>query len=81
MQLQIQEKNTHNDNLKNQMDDLKEKILLIEDSDQNCPLCGTELLNDRREHVKEEFEKNGKTLADAYRSNITIISELETKKL
>jgi len=81
LQLQIQEKNTHNDNLKNQMDDLKEKILLIEDSDQNCPLCGTELLNDRREHVKEEFEKNGKTLADAYRSNITIISELETKKL
>ena len=81
LQLQIQEKNTHNDNLKNQMDDLKEKILLIEDSDQNCPLCGTELLYDRREHVKEEFEKNGKTLADAYRSNITIISELETKKL
>ena len=33
--------------------------------------------------VKEEIKdkKNVKTLADAYRSNITIISELETKKL
>ena len=81
LQLQIQEKNTHNSNLKNQMDDLKEKILLIEDSDQNCPLCGTELLHDRREHVKEEFDKNGKALADAFRTNITIISELEVKKI
>ena len=80
LQLQIQEKNTHNDNLKIQMDDLKDKLLLIEDSDQNCPLCGTELLYDRRQHVKEEFEQNGKTLADAFRTNMKIISDLETKK-
>ena len=80
LQLQIQEKNTHNDNLKNQMDDLKEKILLIEDSDQNCPLCGTELLNDRRTHVKEEFEKNGRALADAFRNNKQIVLDFEIKK-
>ena len=80
LQLQIQEKNTHNDNLKNQMDDLKEKILLIEDSDQNCPLCGTELLNDRRTHVKEEFEKNGRALADAFRNNKQIVTDFEIKK-
>ena len=80
LQLQIQEKNTHNDNLKNQMDDLKEKILLIEDSDQNCPLCGTELLNDRRTHVKDEFEKNGRALADAFRSNKQTVLDFEIKK-
>ena len=80
LQLQIQEKNTHNDNLKNQMDDLKEKILLIEDSDQNCPLCGTELLNDRRTHVKEEFEKNGRALADVFRNNKQIVLDFEIKK-
>ena len=80
LQLQIQEKNTHNDNLKNQMDDLKEKILLIEDSDQNCPLCGTELLNDRRTHVKEEFEKNGRALADSFRNNKQTVLDFEIKK-
>ena len=80
LQLQIQEKNTHNDNLKNQMDDLKEKILLIEDSDQNCPLCGTELLNDRRTHVKEEFAKNGRALADSFRNNKQTVLDFEIKK-
>ena len=62
------------------MDDLKEKILLIEDSDQNCPLCGTELLNDRRTHVKEEFEKNGRALADSFRNNKQTVLDFEIKK-
>ena len=80
LQLQIQDKTTHNSNLKIQMNDLKEKILLLEDSDHNCPLCGTELKEDRRLHVKQEFENNGRALKDAFLSNNEIILNLELKK-
>ncbi len=50
---------------------------MLAQGDARCPLCGTELGEGGREHIKGEYEAQGKLLAKQYRQNSTALKELE----
>jgi exonuclease SbcC len=60
-----------NDQLRAEMDALKEKLdLLVQEAGQaECPLCGQSLSDEHRDELLEEFQAEGKALADTYRAN------------
>ena len=74
-----------NDQLRAEMDALKEKIELLEGEpgQAQCPLCGQALSDEHRDHLVEQFAAEGKALADAHRANTTRRREItaETKRL
>ncbi len=60
-----------NDQLRSEMEALKEKIDLLEGeaAEATCPLCGQALSDEHRNEVVSQFSTQGKALGDAYRSN------------
>ncbi len=60
-----------NDRLKAEMEALKEKLnwLKRESEQAQCPLCGQELSDERRDLLIGRIEAEGKALADAHRAN------------
>lgn len=55
--------------LKNEMDELKEKIDLLGKGDAECPLCRTELGVEGRKRIMASYEAQGKEKGDAFRAN------------
>jgi exonuclease SbcC len=74
---QIASLQTKNEQLKAEMDLLKEKLDLLEEAEARCPLCGTELAAEERDHIKEEYATEGKENGDLYRENTATIQRLE----
>ncbi len=68
---------TMNEQLKAEMDLLKEKLDLLEGAEARCPLCGKELTEESREHIEAEYAVEGKEKGDLYRENKTTIGSLE----
>ena len=60
-----------NDQLRSDMDALKEKIDLLEreTGEAECPLCGQALSDENRDLLLDQFQVEGKTLADTHRAN------------
>jgi exonuclease SbcC len=60
-----------NKQLRTEMDAIKEKLDLLEREvgETLCPLCGQALGDEHRDQLLDQFQTEGKDLADTYRSN------------
>jgi exonuclease SbcC len=60
-----------NDQLRADIDALKEKIDLLEreTGEAECPLCGQALSGENRDQLLDQFQVEGRTLADTHRAN------------
>ena len=67
---------TTNAQLKADMNLLKEKLDLLEEAKATCPLCGTPLATQEREHIRANYATEGKANGDRYRQNLAAIREL-----
>ncbi len=68
---------SQNEQLKAEMDHLKDKLDLLEEAEATCPLCGSELQADEREHIEESYAAEGREKGDLYRENSASIRRLE----
>ncbi|NIN69405.1 MAG: hypothetical protein GTO63_32915 [Anaerolineae bacterium] len=68
---------SQNDQLKADMDLLREKLDLLEDAEATCPLCGAELDVARREQIEGNYESEGKGKGDLFRENLASIEGLK----
>ncbi len=68
-----------NQRLRTEMDDLKGKIDMLKEGDVRCPLCGTDLGEEGKEHISAEYEAQGKSLAERYRLNSATSQSLEPR--
>ena len=60
---------TDNRRLRTEMDALRGKVDMLSEGEAKCPLCGTDLGEDGKEHIQAEYESQGKALAQQYRQN------------
>ena len=66
-----------NQRLRSEMEQLRKKIEMLDESDAKCPLCGTMIEQNAKAHIQAEYESEGKNLANKFRENQTIIDELK----
>ena len=66
-----------NERLKVEMQELREKINMLDQGEAECPLCGTELGVEGRETIIANYEKQGKEKREAFRANEEEGKELE----
>lgn len=72
------EARAENPRLKSEMDELKERIdTLSETEGANCPLCGQPLSPAERLSLMEELGVLGKEMGDKYRANKTLLSQVD----
>ena len=73
--------NVRNKQLRAEMDALRRKldVLVDEAGGAACPLCGQALSDEHREELEEQFEAEGKDLAEDYRANSTRTHEIEAE--
>jgi len=58
-----------NNQLREEMETLKERIDKLQEAKASCPLCGQDLSADHRQRVLEELERDGKYRGEQYRAN------------
>ena len=58
-----------NEALRMEMNDVKEKIALLEQAGAECPLCEQSLTEDHRLQLLEELQNEGRAMGDTYRAN------------
>jgi exonuclease SbcC len=58
------------------MEDLKEKMALLEGADAGCPVCGQPLGDSERQRVLEDYALRGKKLGDQHRANQARIAQI-----
>ena len=69
-----------NEGLHQEMDDIKARMEQLERGQGVCPLCGTELGEDRCENVLADYQAKGKAKGDAYRQNETQTAGLQERE-
>ncbi|MFN2224823.1 MAG: hypothetical protein ACK2UY_00915, partial [Anaerolineae bacterium] len=71
-----------NDQMRAEMETLRTKLNVLqgEAGEAACPLCGQPLGEAHRAELQDEFETEGKALADAHRANTTRGKEIEAEK-
>jgi exonuclease SbcC len=74
---QIASLEVQNEQLRSEMDQLKDKLDLLEDAEATCPLCGSELRTEEREHIEQSYASEGKQKGDFFRENSATIKRLE----
>jgi len=67
---------TRNEQLKEEMVPLKERVDQLQAAQANCPLCGQPLPDEERLHLIDELVAQGKAKGDAWRANKARIEEL-----
>ncbi|HSR31270.1 MAG TPA: SMC family ATPase [Anaerolineae bacterium] len=72
----------HNQQLRAEMDGLREKLDLLEQEagEAQCPLCGQALSGEHRDQLLAEFKTEGTALADRYRVNSTRRQEIDVER-
>ena len=65
-----------NDRLFREMEELRARVDKLEEGDERCPLCGTELGVEGKQHIVAEYEGQGKAYAESYRKNAAALQEL-----
>ncbi|MBI4312087.1 MAG: SMC family ATPase [Chloroflexi bacterium] len=68
-----------NERLMLDMQNLRKKVDMLAQGDARCPLCGTELGVDGRQHIAGEYEAQGKVMAQEHRQNQVRLRELEPR--
>jgi len=66
-----------NAQLRSEMDQLRDKLDLLEDAEATCPLCGSELRAEEREHIEQSYATEGKQKGGLFRENAVTIKRLE----
>lgn len=67
---------TRNEQLKAEMEALKEKVNLLQGAEARCPLCGSELSEADRDRLVAQFRAEGEEKADLHRANQAEIKAL-----
>lgn len=67
----------HNDSLKNNMEETRNKFDLLERGDSVCPLCEQALGAGAKAHLSQEYESQGLDDKKAYEENISVIKKLD----
>ncbi len=73
----LQALQAENQRLRQEMEGLRQKVDMLAEGDARCPLCGTELGEGGREHIRAEYEAQGRLLAHQYRQNEAKLQELK----
>ncbi len=68
---------SQNEQLKTEMDHLRDKLDLLEEAEATCPLCGSELQAEERQHIEESYAAEGREKGDLHRENSASIKRLE----
>ena len=79
IEVQKQTIEAENQRLRTEMDAFKGKIDMLKEGDVRCPLCGTDLGEEGKEHISAEYEAQGKSLAERYRLNSATSQSLEPR--
>ena len=61
------------------MEDTRRKFDLLEQGETLCPLCNQEVGENGAEHLRAEYETQGRTARQLYRSNDSEKRELDSK--
>ena len=69
-----------NDRLRREMEELRAKVDRLEEGDERCPLCGTDLGLEGKQHIVGEYEAQGTALAESYRGNEAGLREVEPQR-
>ena len=69
-----------NQRLLSDMEELREKVDRLEEGDERCPLCGTELGVEGKQHIVAEYETQGKAYAESYREKAVALKKLEPEQ-
>ena len=69
-----------NERLRETMNDTRQKFDLLERGDLNCPLCGKELDEDGREHLRTEYEELGMRSKSEFQKNEDEIASLSQQR-
>ena len=78
----LAEARAENPRLKAEMDELKERIdRLGQTEGANCPLCGQPLSLEERARLIEELTAQGKSLGDRYRANRSLLDSADSNVL
>jgi exonuclease SbcC len=70
----------HNQRLKADMEPLKERLDDLEAAEAVCPLCQQPLSDEHRDHVADEFQRQGEEMGDAYRANLARMREAQVRR-
>jgi len=70
----------HNQQLKADMQPLKERLDELKAAEAVCPLCRQPLSDEHRDRVAGEFHRRGKEMGDAYRANLVRISDIQSRR-
>jgi exonuclease SbcC len=65
-----------NESLRAEMEDLKEKMALLEGADAGCPVCGQPLGDGKRQQVLDDYAQRGKKHGDQHRANQARIAQI-----
>jgi exonuclease SbcC len=77
---QVASLRTHNEQLKAEMEPLKEKVDLLKEAEARCPLCDSELSEADRDRLVAQFTTEGKEKADLHRANQAEIRRMENEE-
>ena len=69
-----------NDRLLREMEELRARVDKLEEGDERCPLCGTELGMEGKQHIVAEYKAQGKAYAESYRKNAAADQEIEPQQ-
>ncbi|NIO69908.1 MAG: AAA family ATPase [Anaerolineae bacterium] len=70
---------TRNEQLKAEMEPLREKVDLLREAEARCPLCDSELSEADRDRLVVQFTAEGKEKADLHRANQAEITDLSSQ--
>ena len=77
--LRVQSLTQDNERLREEMDETRRKFDLLEQGETLCPLCNQELGESGVEHLRAEYETQGKAARERYDSNDAEKRELDSK--
>ncbi len=75
LEVQKQTLTTENQRLRGEMQALRDKVDMLAGGEAKCPLCGTDLGEEGKEHIQAEYEAQGKALAHQYRQNDAALTQ------
>ena len=76
---QVASLRTRNEQLKAEMEPLREKVDLLREAEARCPLCDSELSEADREQLVIQFTAEGKEKADLHRAHQAEITDLSSQ--
>ena len=79
MEVRQQTLTAENQRLRQEMDGLRSKVDMLSEGDARCPLCGTELGEEGKEHIAAEYEAQGKLFAQQHRQNTATLGDMEPR--